>query len=49
MTKDTKTRDANGRFAALVCVNAHDRCFYGGPCLLCEIKSSTPKTKEKQP
>ena len=20
----------------LKCVNAHDRCFYGGPCPLCE-------------
>lgn len=24
------------------CVNAHDRCYLGGPCPYCEIKMTTP-------
>ena len=29
-------RDGRGRFVRLVCVNAHDLCFQGGPCPYCE-------------
>jgi hypothetical protein len=29
-------RDGQGRFVKLVCVNAHDRCYLGGPCPYCE-------------
>ena len=32
-------RDGAGRFARLVCVNAHDRCYEGGPCPWCEPAS----------
>lgn len=34
-------RDGFGRFAKLVCVNAHDRCYggAGGPCPYCELSS----------
>lgn len=35
-------RDIRGRFVRLVCVNAHDRCYLGGPCPLCEVAS--PRT-----
>lgn len=32
-------RDIRGRFAKAVCVNAHDRCYLGGPCPWCEIRA----------
>lgn len=38
---DKQPRDHRGRFAKLVCVNAHDRCYEGGPCPYCEIRNNT--------
>jgi hypothetical protein len=32
-------RDHKGRFAKLVCVNAHDRCYEGGTCPYCEVRT----------
>ena len=29
-------RDGRGRFVRMACVNAHDRCYLGGPCPWCE-------------
>lgn len=31
-------RTGDGKFAVFVCVNAHDRCYEGGPCPYCEPK-----------
>ena len=39
-------RDGLGRFVSLVCVNAHDRCYLGGPCPWCEPKSSLRQSEK---
>lgn len=38
---DKIERDSRGRFCQIVCVNAHDRCYEGGPCPYCEPKDTT--------
>lgn len=46
LLSDRPVRDWRGRFARLVCVNAHDRCYggAGGDCPYCETRV-TPKEK----
>jgi len=29
-------RNSRGQFMRVICVNAHDRCYLGGPCPYCE-------------
>lgn len=42
MAVDDYVRNSKGRFAKLVCVNAHDRCYEGGPCPYCEPREVYP-------
>jgi hypothetical protein len=39
--RELPPRDWRGRFGTVVCVNGHDRCFYGPSleCPYCEVRS----------
>lgn len=41
--RDLPPRDWRGRFGVVVCVNGHDRCFYGPSleCPYCEVRSGS--------